>query len=290
MSDLYGSSGNAIAMGNARNAAVRDHNDRVQAHNSDVANQISGLRDQAKSAETIVGLKNAGQALWTAKGMPDKIASYSKWKQAKSAGGGKANPTANTEADQRSAAETSSSTTTADATAGSSAAPSTESQPPTAELTGADQATESVDVVGARGEGEAGSQVSKGLSKATEGAAEGFGERAAKGATVFGAAAMAGIDIDQDVKAGGIAGNNNWEKAGNVLQIGGAIADVGGLVFPPLELLGGVLDLASAATTEIGDYEDAGKTSSDITAQGKAETVAPEAAPAQITQVTGRTQ
>lgn len=70
---------------------------------------------------------------------------------------------------------------------------------------------------------------------------------------------MAGMDIYKDIKAGGIAGDNWASKASNVLQIGGAIADLGGTVFPPLALLGGTLDIASGVSGEVGDLIDSGK-------------------------------
>ena len=74
----------------------------------------------------------------------------------------------------------------------------------------------------------------------------------------FGAAALGGLDIYNDFKTGSfkLAGNNNWEKAGNVLQIGGSVADLVGTVYPPAKLLGGILDLGAAATDEIGQATD----------------------------------
>ena len=70
------------------------------------------------------------------------------------------------------------------------------------------------------------------------------------------AAAIGGYDIYKDFKAGGIAGDNWASKSSNILQIGGAIADVGGTVFPPLLIAGGVLDLASGVLSEIGTSKD----------------------------------
>ena len=46
MNDLYGSNAGAISMGNARTAQVRDLNDKIRQHNSDVSDKIQGLRDQ----------------------------------------------------------------------------------------------------------------------------------------------------------------------------------------------------------------------------------------------------
>ena len=85
-----------------------------------------------------------------------------------------------------------------------------------------------------------------------------------------------------------IAGNNAYEKAGNILQIGGGIADVVGVGFPPAKLLGGVLDLAATATNEIGESLDTTDTDKLSTEQTQ-ETQQTEAAPAE-TITTGRVQ
>ena len=119
-----------------------------------------------------------------------------------------------------------------------------------------------------------GSKVAGGLGKAAGGA---FG------------GAMAGLDIYEDIKSKGIAGNNNWEKAGNLLQIGGGIADLAGMAFPPLALLGGVLDLASGATEAVGEKLDADKTASDLSKQQQQETEKPDTEVVQqATLTTGR--
>ena len=84
---------------------------------------------------------------------------------------------------------------------------------------------------------------------------------------------MAGMDIYKDIKAGGIAGDNWASKASNVLQIGGEIADIGGTIFPPLALLGGVADIAAGVSGEVGDLIDSGKqdTADDTLAQQETE-------------------
>jgi hypothetical protein len=85
-----------------------------------------------------------------------------------------------------------------------------------------------------------------------------------------------------------IAGNNNWEKAGNILQIGGAIGDVVGTFFPPAKLIGGVFDLASAATNEIGEGLD-DKADKDLSAEQTQETEQTVTAPTE-TLTTGSLQ
>ncbi len=83
------------------------------------------------------------------------------------------------------------------------------------------------------------------------------------------------MDVFEDIKAKGIAGNNNWEKAGNLLQIGGSIADIVGMAFPPAALLGGVLDLASGATDAVGEKLDADQKSKELTQEQTQDTEKP---------------
>ena len=152
-------------------------------------------------------------------------------------------------------------------------------------------------VAGESGVGaEASSLVKKGMGLAEAGGDLTMGGIAKSGlkklggvAGVFGETAMAGVDIYDDIKAGGIAGNNNWEKAGNILQIGGAVSDIVGTFFPPAKLLGGVLDLASAGVNTIGEAEDT--TDSDkLHQEQQQETEQTISAPIQETITTGRTQ
>ena len=286
MADMYGSSSSAIGMGNARRDQVRDLNERVTAHNNDVANKISGLKDQAKSAQQLSELGNSAKALWSAKGMPDRVKSFNDWNNDRTA----SNMTAKAESAQRDLASSQpiemDALTSAQRT-GVDSAPAGSSRT----LSEAQSVGESAEgVVGGEG-----SQLLKGTEQAVEGSSmlKSAVGKVGEVAGVLGSAAVGGDDLYDDYKksmAAGkleIAGNNNWEKAGNVLQIGGSIADVAGAFFPPAKLLGGVLDLASAATTEVGQAED--NTASDkLDDQGKTETESSVSAPQEATISTGR--
>ena len=276
--DLYGTSSNAIAQGNMRTAQVRDLNERIQAHNTDVANKISGLKDQEKTTERITQGVQTAQGLWTAKGMPDKVKAYNDWAASRSA----TNPTTQSQRATTQAAQQS------DPARGDARAEA----PATASTT-----EEAAAVSGADGEaGEVGAQ----SSKLTEGLEQTVGEdskiagKFGEGAGVLMSAGTAGMDLYQDYedsKKDGhfeIAGNNAYEKAGNILQIGGGIADVVGVGFPPAKLLGGVLDLAAGATNEIGEQLDTTDTDKLTTEQGQ-ETEATVTAPTE-TITTGRVQ
>ena len=101
------------------------------------------------------------------------------------------------------------------------------------------------------------------LPAAGEALAEEAGSRlsgALKGLSGATAVATGAVDIYKDIQSissgHGIAGDNWMSKTSNVLQIGGAIADVGGTVFPPLAVLGGVVDIAAGALGEIGAAKD----------------------------------
>jgi len=303
--DLYGTNTSAISLGNARRQEVRDFNDRVKQHNDTVTNTIQSLQGQVKSATQTAEIKDTAQAIWTGSKMPDKIAAYKKWKADKAAGktGTKTNPTENNDADlDTQADETSAETTgpqetttppqeTPTVNEGSDAAPVSESE--AADSAGADIG-ESLENAGAAKTGA--SLAETAAKEGGEEVAETLGSKLAGGVGkaaggVFGAA-MGGMDLYEDIKAGKVQGNNNWEKASNLLQIGGGIADLAGTFFPPAALLGGVLDLASGATDAIGEKLDESKKEQDLSDEGTKEQDKPEAAPViqQATLATGRVQ
>jgi hypothetical protein len=272
MSDLYGTNGNAIAMGNARMAAVRDYNDRVKQHNDDVANNIQGLRDQESTTNTIKEIKDQANNLWTAKDIPGKVAEYNKWVASRNA----PNPTEGTIRRTRQA-------------------PSSEPEPPTTTEAGGEavsegaNAGETVSEVASSSEG-AGGAVAKGLAKEGEEVAEtGFGKAVGK-VGVLGSAALGGMDLYEDIKSDSIQGNNTWEKASNLLQIGGSIGDLAGTFFPPAKLVGGVFDLASGITDSVGEKLDEDKKSDDLTTEQQQQTEKTMTTGPVETVVTGRVQ
>jgi hypothetical protein len=273
--DLYGTNGNAIAMGNARMQAVRDFNDRVKQHNNDVVDKIQGLREQEKTADTINEIKTQATNLWTAKDIPGKVAEYNKWKASRNA----PNPSEGSVRRTRQAPDADAepapvaSTTEASAEAVSEAAPN----------------AETVSEVAESSEGATGA-VAKGLEKeGGEVAESAFGKAAGK-VGVLGSAALGGMDLYEDIKSKKIVGNNDWEKASNLLQIGGTVGDLVGSFFPPAKLVGGVLDLASGITDTVGEKLDEDKQSDDLKTQQQKETEQTIAAPVQQTVATGRVQ
>jgi hypothetical protein len=272
--DLYGTSSNAIAQGNMRAQQVRDLNERIQQHNTDIANQISGLKDTLDQTKRIKEFQQSAQALWTAKGMPNKVKAWNDYFNKPQA----TNPTTQSERTTRQAIQQREPTTQAPAEASATAEREA--------VSGADGVAGQV--------GKEASSLTQGIESAV-GKGTNLAGKIGEGAGVLMSAGAGAMDLYQDYeesKKDGhfeIAGNNNWEKAGNILQIGGSIGDVVGTFFPPAKLIGGVLDLASAATDEIGEQLD-NKSDKTLDAQQKQETVQQVVAPAAETLVTGRTQ
>ncbi len=266
MQDLHNQS--AIAQGNARTAAVRDLNDRIRQHNTDIANQITSAKEQADTMKTITAAKDTAQGLWTGAHMPDKVAAFNDYMDSSKS----SNPTTQAENSQREAAANGTTETTAETDAQQAAQTDVGGEALAEGATQAEGAAESAE--------QGTSRLMNGLkstgafSDETLDTMSRVGSKAAAGAGVLGAAAIGGLDVYKDIEAGGLAGNNNFEKASNLLQIGGSIADIAGVAFPPAALIGGILDLTSGALEEVGEGEDT--TASDkLDAAQKAETEAP---------------
>ena len=280
--DLYGTSSNAIAQGNMRAQQVRDLNERIQQHNTDVANQISSLKDAAKTTERIQQFQQTAQSLWTAKGMPDKVKAWNDYFNNPSA----TNPTT------QSVRQTAENVASKISQRTGLTTPQLNSEAPAvASATAEREAVSGVeDISGAVGKGT--SALTEGIQTAVKGSS--LANKIGAGAGTLMSAGAGAMDLYNDYeesKKDGqfeIAGNNAWEKAGNILQIGGAIGDVVGTFFPPAKLIGGVLDLASSATDQIGEQlDDKTDKTLDATQQQETEqqiTVAP------TTLTTGRTQ
>jgi len=289
--DLYGTNSAAISLGNAQRQQVRDLNERIRQHNSDIADKFASLKSQESSADTLKQLKDTGTALWSGKGMPDKIKAYQDYRAKQS--GKASNPVEEAETTQREGSELS---------LKQKIFGKQEVTSPPSETVEEGGLGRSVEEAGESAAGDIGESLETATGGALKGALKSEGGEVAetlmsKGLGVAGktagglfGAAQGGLDIYEDIQAKGIAGNNNWEKAGNLLQIGGAAADVVGMAFPPAALLGGVLDLASGAVDEVGEKLDEDKQASDLQTQQQSETQKEVVAPRTETVVTGRVQ
>lgn len=238
--DLYSADVGAIQEGNMRSQAVMDANNKVREHNNNLAGQIASLKSSQKTGDVVEGLKDAIGGTIASGKIAGKVQAYKDWTASQKA----SNPTSQA---------TNELSETADQ------APT---EPPTTEEPG--KLTDVGDGVfeseGAVADSQKGALSRAGKSiKSSLGVSDEALETAGKGVGELASVGMAGMDIYKDIKAGGIAGDNWASKASNVLQIGGAIADLGGTVFPPLALLGGTLDIASGVSGEVGDLIDSGK-------------------------------
>ena len=279
MNDLYGATGAAIAAGNSRMDVVRDYNKKVKEHNDSIHNTIQGLRDQAQNAAQIKEIKDTAMNLWAGKDIPGKVKEFNDYFADKTGGNAKgANPTENTSnklsesedaPNVRDGMAEGQETTEAGGEAVSEGARQGETVSEVAE--GADTAVAEgleTSLKGAKAGAKAG-------LKAGEEAAESFASKASGvlgKVGVLGSAAVGGMDLYEDIKHDKIEGNNNWEKASNILQIGGSIADVAGTLFPPAKLLGGVLDIASGITDSVGEKVEESQTEQDLKGQEQSET------------------
>jgi|13_taG_2_1085334.scaffolds.fasta_scaffold13011_2 hypothetical protein len=254
MADLFGTNGQAIAMGNARREQVRDLNERIKEHNDGISmnintikNQIAGQESTVKSSAMFKEIQDQATNIWAGKEMPAKIKAYNEWKASRVA----SNPEFNTIQTSRGNVDKTSGRLVDDSAEGSEALAK-----PVAETAPAGETAEAV-------EGGIESDIKAGL-KNTGAVEESLVGKVASKVGVLGSAAMGGYDLYEDIKGGKIAGNNDWEKASNLLQIGGSVADIAGTIFPPAKLIGGILDIASGVTDSVGEKLDETKQASDL--------------------------
>lgn len=281
MNDLYGTSAQAISMGNARTQQVRDMNEKIRQHNSDVADKIQGLRDQEKSNATMLDIERTGKELWAGANMPNKVKAYQDWKAKRQASNPESNSNKNLGADAEEGNPMRQAMSESQLTDEAGQPPVNEGSP-----AGAGAVEETAEV----SEG-AGSKLAKGMPGVAEMTEDGL-SKLGKYAGVAGGLAQGTMDVMADFKGGKfhLAGDNTEHKIGGVLNLAGSIADVGGAVYPPLALVGGALDLASGAVNEIGDLVSEDKQSDDLKQKQAQETVQEVSVAPQPTVATGRVQ
>jgi hypothetical protein len=267
MADLYGTSG-AISLGNMRTQMVRDMNNHIKEHNEKVQTTIQGLQSQASSGFLTKEIRDQAINLWTGKDIPGKINEFNKYFADRAAGKSLGtNMVENTVNNLKQQATSAANGLLDGAKTTTKVAGEVVSE-------GANAAESVADVAKT-----AESSVGKGLTSALEGAAcagaKGIASKVSGvigKAGVLGSAALGGVDLYEDIKNKSIQGNNTWEKASNLLQIGGSLADIVGTVFPPARLIGGALDIASGVTDSVGEKLEEDKTSKDLKQEQSKET------------------
>jgi len=254
--DLFQSDAGAINSGNMRNQATESANEAIQFHNSELAKQADGIRQQAKSAlsqqRTEQQISGVMSGFMEARGLKSGIDTFKNYRQAQQAVANKPNTTEEPNVT---------------ATPEGAPAQGTADTNPSAEEHGAITA-------GEEDTGKTGSMFHNGLKSIT-GISDEAIDRVGRGVGALGSGATAGIDIYNDVKQGKM-GDNGWEDVGQVAQIGGAISDIVGTAFPPAELLGGALGVVGGIFSDIGEAvegkkKDAEANQADQEAQQKAQ-------------------
>ena len=259
--DLYSSDVGQIQQGNMRSQSVMNANESIKAHNDNLANTLTTLKGQQQSSDVLEATKDATSQFWSAGKVPSQITAF----QDHIAAGGTmfSNPVSRVSSDAQALLKNS---------------------PTTPEVSG--------DIPELKDVGDGVFESEGALAGAEEGAGSLAGS-VAKGVGALGSVAMAGVDIYKDIDSfehGGpaIAGDNWASKTSNILQIGGAIADVGGTVFPPLALVGGAVDLIAGGFGEAGDVMDASKQKKDDASTLSQGTESFQASAPQQVQATGR--
>lgn len=266
--DLFINDASDISAGNMRSQSQDQMNEAIQQHNQQITSNINSIQknlaDQTSTIDENEALKEiAGgvEDLMGFKGVKEGFKSYQQWQKtrtnkmnalAKSVNeapeGISGNVRVGVEDNATPSVEQPENTTTeppeTSVPEGTPATPSTNTSPSTEDH-------ESI-TVGEDGEGKTGSMIHNGIKNIT-GLSDEAIENVGKGAGVLASGITGGIDIFKDIKSGGIAGDNGFEKVGNVTQIGASISDIVGVAFPPAELLGGLLSVIGGGLDAIGE-------------------------------------
>lgn len=303
--DLFVNDVNDISSGNMRkraneqaNAAIGIHNQQIARNITQIHKDLQNFQSQASEQEALGAVAGGVEGLLGANSLGSALQEF---KEQRAAGIAKKNALANlksqaplgaegdirvgVEDNDRPSVETPENSTPSPAESatpeGTSATPSSNTAPTTAEH-------ESI-TVGEDATGKSGSMIHDGIKNIT-GLSDESIDRIGKVGGVLSAGATGGIDLYKDVKSGGIAGANGFEKAGNVLQIGGAISDIAGAVpfLQPLEVVGGILDVLGGGLDAIGEAVEGQTSKSEEEESTQKATEAQEAMKQQVSVIGGQ--
>ena len=283
--DLFVNDSNDIASGNMRrreqdqlNEAISDHNNQVSRNINDVQKQLQDTQSKLTQQEAFSQIAGGVQDLMGIKGIHKGLQSYKEWSNNRATKTQRlSDMLSEGEGDNGNirVGDTPQSTPEIETPPDTTPEPPPTSTPEGSSAVGNNPAPtveehEAV-TVGEDGAGKSGSMVHNGL-KTISGLSDDAIDKVGKCAGVLSAGVTGGLDIYKDIKAGGIAGDNGFEKAGNITQIGGAVSDVLGTVFPPAELLGGVLDLIGGGLDAIGEAVEGSKTKAEAKQKAQEQT------------------
>ncbi len=276
--DLFQADAGAISSGNMRSQAAESANEAIQFHNNELAKQAEGIRKASADAltqeRTEQGMQDIMSGYMEARGLKSGIQGY---KDYVAQGRSKAqalqqkvsslqNQVANTGAEIRNDPSPSAQPT-AQARPNTTEEPNVSATPEGAAAQGTADANPSAEehtaiTAGEEDTGKTGSLFHNGL-KRVAGISDEAIDNVGKGVGAIGSAAVAGVDIYNDVKKGKL-GDNGWESVGQVAQIGGAISDVVGTAFPPAALLGGALGVVGGIFSDIGEAVEGKKKDAEV--------------------------
>ena len=283
--DLYTSDIGAIANGNMRHQRQDALNQSIQEHNNDLASQIT---DQYKQAG---GTAKTSDLIQSGFNMVNSAVNQSRLKGAyegfqKVANGDMPSGVSSLEGIKDAVSQANAYTKRL-GLQGSQA----KARQQFKDYSEAQQSTEPSPP--AEAEQPAGQSLEEGLEEAGE-----EGGKVAKGVKALGKAGgifAGGFQAYEDIKSGHLAGANGWEKAGNLFQIGGGIADTIGMFSGPVgavaDIVGVGSDIIGGALEGIGELvEGKGeKQKAQQEAQEQIQKTAQTLTPIQATQQAGAT-
>lgn len=273
--DLFQADAGAISSGNMRNQAAESANEAIQFHNNELAKQAEGIRkasaDALSQQRTEQGISNVMSGFMEARGLKAGIQGYKDYVAQGRSKAAALQQKAATLQDQVGAEirndPAPAEEPTAEARPNTTEEPNATATPEGAAAQGTADANPSAEehtaiTAGEEDTGKTGSLFHNGL-KRVAGISDEAIDRVGKGVGAIGSAAVAGMDIYNDVKKGKL-GDNGWEDVGQVAQIGGAISDVVGTAFPPAALLGGALGVVGGIFSDIGEAVEGKKKDAEV--------------------------
>jgi len=284
--DLYSSDAGDISSGNMRSSAQSSMLSGIQSHNQQVATRLQDLKGQQESGATESAIEQTISGYIGKGNMQRGLQAYKEWK---ATGQTKENalqklksqaPSGSLDGDVRVGDTPTESPSTQPSSEPVADEPSATASPEGTSATDSSNVNPSADeheaiTVGEDGAGREGSMLHNGLKSVT-GLSDDAIESIGKGAGTLASVGAAGLDIYKDVEDGEFSKENAFGKVGQVAQIGGAIADVAGIFFPPAEALGGLLDVIGGVSSAIGSategVKQAGQTAQKIAQTDKQDT------------------
>lgn len=284
--DLYSSDAGDISAGNMRSSAQSNLLAGIQSHNQQIASRLQTLKGQQESGATENAIEQTISGYIGKGNMQRGLQAYKEWK---ATGQNKMNalhdlksqaPSGSLDGDVRVGDTPAEAPSTQPSTEPVTDEPSTTASPEGTSATDSSNVNPSAEeheavTVGEDGAGKEGSMLHNGLKSVT-GLSDDSIEQIGKGAGILASVGSAGLDIYKDVEDGEFSKENAFGKVGQVAQIGGAIADVAGIFFPPAEAIGGLLDVIGGVSSAIGSategVKQAGKTGQKIEQTDKQDT------------------